>query len=320
MFVIKFFPCLTGFVFVCFRLRVGELTTFIMTSATVWHIEVDILNFERLLFSENSAIKVTDGVTTTTLVGSSRSGYSEGVGSSANFYYITGFTQINSTSVVVVDRFNHCLRVFDRGVLRTSQFVGTCTISGFTDGISALFNYPMSVVRDVRCANKLLVSEWSNHAVRQVNLITRLTITLISQSNGLSYPRGLTYDIDSDSILISTDHKVSRYSFTSQTLTTVAGGSSTGFRDGTLSSALFNGPQELIILSSSVTLVADRGNRRLRVVNSATGEVESICTGTEGDTDGAAQNCQLNDPSSLLVNGTIIYIGQYGRIRTLRCE
>lgn len=310
------------FVFLCFRLRVGELQTFISTSGHVRHMEVDLLHSERLLFSDTHAFKVTDGATTSTIVGSGSAGYYESVGTSAKFSVITGFTQINSTSVLVVDNNNHCLRIFDRGVLRTSRFVGSCRSNGFRNGASALFTYPWSVIRDIRSTNKVLVSDCNNYAVRQVDLITRITITLISQSNGLSlsYVYGLTFDTDGETLLITNNQLISQYNFTTQTLTTVAGSSSAGFRDGALSSAQFNQPLELIRLSSSVTLVAGYNYHRLRVVNSDTGLVQSICTGSAGYTDGSAQNCLLKYPSSLLANGSTIYVGQYGRIRTMACE
>lgn len=305
----------------CFRLRVGELKTFIRTAGWVYHIEVDALHSENILFSDNYVLKVTNGINTSTLVGYIRSGYSEGIGTSAKFTTITGFTQINGTSVIVADSGNHCLRVFDREVLRTSQFIGLCTSSGYRDGLSPLFSGPYSVIRDVRSSNKLLVSDHNNRAVRQVDLITRLTITIISESNGLTAPRGLTFDIYGVGLHISTYKSISLYNFTSQTLTTVTGGLLRDFRDGNLSSAQFDNPREMVVLSSSVTVVADHHNHRLRVVNSATGEVKSIHRATGRYAEDSTLKLQLSFPLSLLkVNDSVIYVGHDYRIKTLPCE
>ena len=65
--------------------------------------EKDVHTPGNILFTEDFAIKTTDGITTTTIAGStSRSGYREGTGSGASFTYLRGFAQIAGTKQVFI--------------------------------------------------------------------------------------------------------------------------------------------------------------------------------------------------------------------------
>lgn len=295
------------------------METFVTAADRVHHMEADLLNPERIIFSHYNALDITDGVTTATIVGSvSEGGYVEGEGTEARFYWLKGFTQLNSTSVLAADDLNQCLRIIDRLFNSTQQFVGECGTAGFRDGEAALFNRPWPVTKNLRSVNKVLVIDFNNNAIRQVDLISRMTTTFISRTAGLNRIRCLAFDYDMENLIICNNVKISRYNLTSETMKSIGG--VYGYKDGKLENAEFDFPFDLISLSSSVTLAADYFNERLRVINWDEDEVKSICTGSGGKVDGPVSACKLSYPRSLLVKDGFIYIGEQYGIRAIPCE
>lgn len=83
---------------------------------------------------------------TTTITGSDLAGYKEGIGSEARFDGITSFEAINKTHLVLVDRYNHCLRTVDRTSRRTESFLGLCEHSGLYVNGEVRLNEPTDIL------------------------------------------------------------------------------------------------------------------------------------------------------------------------------
>ena len=80
--------------------------------------EEDVHTPGNILFTQDYGIKTTDGVTTTTIAGStSRSGYREGTGSGASFSYLKGFAQIVSQLIHMINSnaFHLTSMILDQG-------------------------------------------------------------------------------------------------------------------------------------------------------------------------------------------------------------
>jgi hypothetical protein len=297
------------------------MTPFVSAESNVLHIEVDVTHSNQLVFSDDHSLKITDGNVTSKLVGSATSpGYVEGVGDAARFNRITGFLQINVTDILVVDAENHCLRIVNRLSRETSPFVGQCQVSGFRDGVEALFNYPFSVIRDTRSLVQVLVTDHFNNALRIVNMNTRVTSTLISQVNEFYRLKVAAFDCAGENLIITHNHYVSKFNLKSKTLVEITGSRNYGFSDGSLNQARFYWPYGLFPLSDSVTLVADNENSRMRIINKSNDSVSSICTGARGSSDGSSSTCTLDRPRALHVHHGVAYIGQYQAIRKLLCR
>lgn len=281
-----------------------------------------MLDPNKLLFSSGGALESTDGVNTSTLAGSALSdGFVDGFSIEASFGHIIGFVQFNETTIFAVDKRNACIWMIDRASLQISQFVGQCGTRGYADGMEALFDLPTSIVKHIRLPNLLLVSDKLGiGSVRQVNVVTRATSTIIPQSVGLKEPTALAFDLHapSDELVISNQHYIGRYNFDTKQFTLVAGASSSGYFNGYIDSARFYHPRDARTLSPYVYLIADAKNNRLRIIDTVSGTVSSIGFGSQATTDGTPYT--FNMPYGLLVHNGNIYVGEMMAIRIIPCE
>lgn len=306
-----------------YRIEFHELTTVVSAENYVLHIEVDLRDENRLLFSDGCSLKSRhlDGNASMTLTGSTyECSYIEGHGTEARFTEITGFTQVNFTTILTVDVGNHCLRMFNEETGRTTQFIGKCRTIGFRDGLDALFHWPYFIMKDVRSPGFYFVTDRDNHAVRLVDIVTRLTTTYIQQWAGLAKPKNMAYDFSMENVLVTNQSSIKKFSLETGIVESVAGFDYGAFTDGPLQHSKFNRPGGLISLSQNLILIADEFNNRIRVINTADNAVQSFCTGASGTVNGTVQTCQLNYPVSLARGRENIYIGQYGAIRSLFCK
>lgn len=310
-------PLLTHLCTFIIRLQFGEMKTLMATENQVYDMEVDLTNAEILLFADGHSLKVTDGINTTTLVGNANQpGYAEGQSTSARFYQLTRFTQLNVTTIVLVDWGNSCLRLVDRQSLQTSLFVGECGRDG-----SDLFKEPSALLQDPLSPDTLYVTEWGNNTLHIITISTRTMQTIIQQSTGLYQPICMSFGFFKQSILISNSHYISKYDIGVGHLYNITSNTA-GFSDGQLAEAKFYWPKELIPLTPTATLVADEWNNKLRLVDTADGYVTSICksSGVGGTKDGDVEECKLDSPYSLMVRDGVVYVGQINAIRILPCK
>ena len=301
------------------------MTTFVTTESNVNHIEADQYVPGNILFSDGHALKTTDGTTTWLIAGSpSSSGYSTSSGSSARFYYLSGFHQVSATRVFLVDRNNHCMRMLDRTSNASYvSYAGYCRSSGYADGTSrARFYYPQSAIADKKATGRLLVTDQSNHAIRHVYTNYhgyQYVTTFYRSTSSLRNPTGITQEHTSGDLFITLlTHYVYKLAYSLKALTLLSGTGSRGFQDGFSCQTRFSSPYELLLLRPHKLLIADSHNHRLRVLDLNSLMTSSLSSGTSGTVDGNLTACTLQYPfSSAVVNGSL-FIGQNGAIREIK--
>jgi hypothetical protein len=220
-----------------------------------------------------------DGIVTT-LAGSGNQAFANGVGAAASFNQPTGVAAIPSSGVMVVtDCFNHRIRFVDP----TSGTVTTLAGSGtpnFADGMgaSASFNYP-SGVAVIPSTSLVFVADCKNHRIR---LVTPLgVVSTLAGSGTASFsdgagaaasfncPQGVALFPSGGVVAVADqlNHRVRLVTYPSGIVTTLAGSGSAAFADGLGTSASFNNPLGVTVISlSGAVVVADHVNNRIRLV------------------------------------------------------
>ena len=301
------------------------MTTFIATDHYVHHMEPDLFIKGNILYIDRCALKTTDGVTSTTIAGHSTSCYHHfAAGLLARFQDLTGFRQISPSEVVVTDYSQHCLKLIDRTTLQVSRYAGYCGGYGYVTGTSAArFTSPHSIISDIKRPGMLLVTDYWNDAVRHVNTLSSSAPHSVSNfyqsTSYLDGPRGITQQPVSGDLYITSDHhEVWKVTYSSKSISKLAGASSASFRDCDFSTSYFKYPREIIFIADNKLLLADTGNHKLRVMNQQTSHTSSVCTGSHSHIDGDMETCTLFYPHSLMVLNDTLYVGEYQRIRKVQ--
>ena len=116
------------------------------------------------------------------------------------------------------------------------------------------------------------------------------------------------------------------------TTTHLIAGNSTqgGYREGVGADAKFGYITGFAQISEKLVIVADTNNHKIRILDLKAKAIDSICSGTEGHTNGNFNDCQMSFPRSVFSrsiisrdkpNSTTLYydpyliIGESGRIR-----
>ena len=267
-----------------------------------------------ILFSDQHAMKTTDGTSTSLIAGSTnQSGYVEGVGSQARFYRIISFLQLSINQVLIADRYNYCLRSLNRITNQTDQYAGSCTHEGNQDGVNALLGGPRNVIYDLKNPGHVLINEWGG-IIKTMNTTNRN----VSHFGTVGcFVSSTIQSLETGDLFMTVLHAVGIFSYQMKTFTLISGSTSRAFQDGPFSEVQFDYPAALSFLNNHTLLVSDLHNHRLRVLDLITNTSSSICSGEEGHADGDFCTCSLKSPLGLLTLEDTVYIGNFMRIRRI---
>ena len=250
------------------------------------------------------------------LVGSGAVGYSDGNNTDATFRNPWGVA-ISSDGVfaLVADFNNRRVRLITMATGTVSTLAGSDASSNNDGiGIAATFSNPsgVSISLDTVFA---LVTDWSSHRVRRIEIATGAVTTLAGSNQGyadgtgsfavFNVPHGVAVSPDATFALVAdrNNHRVRHLVIATGAVTTFAG-STLGYADATGTSATFNCPSAVAISSDGTfALVTDGGNNRVRRVMIASGVVTTLAgSGATGFADGASTSASFNNPFSVAIS------------------
>ena len=157
--------------------------------------------------------------------------------------------------------------------------------------------------------NQLLITDYSNKAVRTVDVMSQFVGTFV-KSDSLQYIRSITQDQTRGDLYVTVPQAVYRITYTQRIVSMIARRTdSFSCKDSTLLDSLFDWPYELIFITPHTLLVADKDNKKLRLVDMNSDNVRTL----------SVRN-SLNNPNSLLLTNNSLYVGQYQKIIQYKCK
>jgi sugar lactone lactonase YvrE len=285
-----------------------------------------------------------------TVAGNINSGVADGPGAAAMFYLprdlnaVADLNGAGTTSLFVADSNNGLMRRIDIANPLTATSAATVTANvttvagqpphiGFTDGAgtgsgysgtsTALFDGPSGVATDGSAA---YVVDSYNSAIRKVDLSTTDVSTLAGGTRGsadgsgssaqFDDPQGVALDAATNVLYVAdgANNEIRKVDLASGNVTTVAGATTPGFTDGTLTAARFDFPFGIAVSTDGAKLyVADQLNDAIRLIDLNAGTVTTIAGGTQGPNDGVGRAAQFYNPAGVALDptGTILYIADF---------
>ena len=248
--------------------------------------------------------RITAAGVVTTLAGSSL-GSTDATGTNARFNYPFGIAFDSVGNLYVADAFNHRIRKI------TSAAVVT-TIAGSTAGYSdgGWFTIPVGVGTD--WDGTVYVADTNNHRIRKITPAGVVSTFAGSGTagatnatgNGASFnlPQGVALDSAGNVYVADSTNRRIRRITSAGVVTTFAGSATSGFADGTGTSATFNTPVGITVDPLGIVYVSDIGNHNIRRITAA-GVVTSLAgSRTATFADGVGTNASFNTPSGIVAD------------------
>jgi len=226
-------------------------------------------------------------------------------------------------NIYIGDTENHRIRkVSLSGNISTVAGTGSHGFSG--DGglaINAELNKPNGVFIDP--SGSIFIADTDNHCIRKVDAASGNISTVagkggmggwspnggVATNTKLDRPRGVFVDAAGDIFIADTDScRIRKVDVATGNILGVAGDGfcNYGGDGGPANSAKLNKPRGVFVDAAGNVFIADTENHRIRVVDGATGDIDTLAgTGTAGYSGdgGLATNAQLDSPRGVYLNG-----------------
>lgn len=255
----------------------------------------------------SNALNVTTLFTVVTTFAGSTQGYSDGQGTSVQFYYPEGIAVDGSGNLFVSDTLNNRIRKITPSGSVTTLAGGT---QGYANGqgTSAKFYFPKGIAVDG--SGNLFVADAGNHSIRKItpsgNVTTLAGDGTQGQADGqgtaatFGTPLGITIDGSGNLYVADGQNSNIRKITPSGNVTTLAGGTY-GYADGQGTSAKFFYPNGITVDGNGNLYVSD--NDRIRKITPS-GSVTTLAgSGIGGYADGQGTSAQFNNVFGLALDG-----------------
>lgn len=181
------------------------------------------------------------------------------------------------------------------------------TTQGYVDGAAAKYYTPSGVSTD--SDGNVYITDFNNHLIRKVNA-SGIASTLAGSIPGTDdgplatakfwLPNGCAVDPQGN-VYISEEIPPRVRKITAGEVSTIAGGMTTGYAEGTGTAATFKSPSGIAIDDQGTLYVADQHNHAIRKITPA-GVVTTLAGGTMGTSDGTGSLAQFFRPTGVVVD------------------
>ncbi|MCB9643756.1 MAG: SMP-30/gluconolactonase/LRE family protein [Myxococcales bacterium] len=276
----------------------------------------------------NRIRKVDTALQLSTLSGGPNKGFANGPINEALFNSPSGLFFSKTGDLYVTDEDNHAIRkITPAGEVSTIAGFGS---AGFLDGPGnqALFDSPYGIVANSK--GELFVTDRDNHRIRKIDASGNVTTFAGQDTAGLvdgmgttaqfNEPYGIAIDAQDNLYIADSGNHVIRKIDATGKVTTYAGSGDRGFQDGPIATARFDSPHGMAFDAQGNLYIADRGNHRIRKIDTQ-GVLSTIAgTGSSGYSDGPGLQAEFDRPASLVLDaqGNLFVVDQNNeRIRQI---
>ena len=241
-------------------------------------------------------------------------GFQDAAPDVARFDNPMGLALDGAGNLYVADSNNNAIRKVVLASGQVSTLAGGIA-SGSADGVgsAARFYQPVGLALDG--SGSLYVAEYGGDTIRKIDLATASVTTIAGVGNmagssdgvgsaaRFSQLRGLTYD-GAGHLFATTGLAVRQIDLATATVSTLAGGTVTGSRDGVGSVAQFRTPAGILSDRGDNLYVADFDNNKIRQITVSTKTVSTLAgSDTAGTIDGRGAAARFNQPAGLALDG-----------------
>lgn len=224
--------------------------------------------------------KISSSGVVTTVAGST-SGFADGVGTAAQFYYPEGVAVDNNGNLFVADGGNHRIRKISSNGTVTS-LAGNSSF-GYADGVGELAQFWTPIGIAIDAAGNVIVAEKQGNRIRKVTQSGVVTTVAGNGNNGYVDGVGIEaefrapfgVDLDETGNIYVTDgsnHRIRK--ITPAGVVSTYAGSSSGHQDGNALNAKFDFPIGISIASDGTMYIGESGGCKIRKITSTLNVVD----------------------------------------------
>ncbi|MBD1259359.1 IPT/TIG domain-containing protein [Maribacter polysiphoniae] len=245
-----------------------------------------------------------------TFAGSGSIGFSDGLGTAAQFRSPIAIAIDDLSNIYVADRDNYVLRKITP-VGEVSTLAGVGRQFGDIDGTGAEARFNAVNAIAFTKSGDMLVCDANNHKIKKVTtggVVTTFAGTGINgSSNGPALSAtfkgisGIAIDSKGNAYIVERNAHAIRKISTSGEVSLYAGDSQPGTTNGNGTAARFNFPQGIAVDAADNLYVTDGGTHLIRKIT-PNADVSTIAGSIKGFTDGQSTTAQFNFPTGIVVD------------------
>lgn len=225
---------------------------------------------------------------------------------------IGGFVQVASDYMLITDDKYNCVKSLNRTSNVMEHVAGACTwsIQGYADGMKtdARFYMPKDIIVDRRDPLNVIILDFANEAIRQLDTRAGGKVTTIVKSYLLKTTLALCWPPESTEYLVVAARNRLYRVFTATEQIEPFYGETWGL-DQRLENSAPHNLRAIVFVHQNIIIASTRTNNQLLIIDTHKQTELYICNGLEERREGHPGDCSITRPFSAAIINQTLYIG-----------